>query len=200
MEKILEIRDLAVNYYSERKVVRALNGLSLDMTAGKVLGLVGGNGSGQDHPRPFHSQHYSGASGQDHERLDPFRRQGCLRHVQTRTPRHEGQGHGHDLPGPHDGPQSRPLRGRADRRNRAQARKARQGRCLEKGRSHARNGGNTGGAGEGISAPVLRRDEAARRHRPRSRLQPQAPPRGRNLPPPWMSPSRPRSSTSCAHS
>jgi len=47
MDNILEIRDLAVNYYSERKVVRALNGLSLDMTAGKVLGLVGGNGAGK---------------------------------------------------------------------------------------------------------------------------------------------------------
>jgi len=47
MEKILEIRDLAVNYYSERKVVRALNGLSLDMTAGKVLGLVGETGAGK---------------------------------------------------------------------------------------------------------------------------------------------------------
>jgi peptide/nickel transport system ATP-binding protein len=47
MEKILEIRDLAVNYYSERKVVKALNGLSLDMTAGKVLGLVGETGAGK---------------------------------------------------------------------------------------------------------------------------------------------------------
>ncbi len=47
MDNILEIRDLAVNYYSERKVVRALNGLSLDMTAGKVLGLVGETGAGK---------------------------------------------------------------------------------------------------------------------------------------------------------
>ncbi len=47
MEKILEIKDLAVNYYSERKVVKALNGLSLDMTAGKVLGLVGETGAGK---------------------------------------------------------------------------------------------------------------------------------------------------------
>lgn len=46
-ENILEIRDLEVNYYSDRKTVRAVNGLSLSMRSGKVLGLVGETGAGK---------------------------------------------------------------------------------------------------------------------------------------------------------
>lgn len=47
MDKILEIENLAVNYHTGRKVVRAVNGLSLGLTAGKVLGLVGETGAGK---------------------------------------------------------------------------------------------------------------------------------------------------------
>jgi peptide/nickel transport system ATP-binding protein len=47
MENILEISDLRVHYYSNRKTVRAVNGLSMGMEAGKVLGLVGETGAGK---------------------------------------------------------------------------------------------------------------------------------------------------------
>ncbi|NLX46543.1 MAG: ABC transporter ATP-binding protein, partial [Treponema sp.] len=47
METILELRDLEVQYYSNRKTIRAVNGLSLDMRKGKVLGLVGETGAGK---------------------------------------------------------------------------------------------------------------------------------------------------------
>jgi peptide/nickel transport system ATP-binding protein len=47
MDKILEIKDLHVNYYSNRRTVRAVNNLSLDMQRGRVLGLVGETGAGK---------------------------------------------------------------------------------------------------------------------------------------------------------
>ena len=47
MEKLLEIRDLEVIYRSDRKTIRAVNGLSLDMEPGKVVGLVGETGAGK---------------------------------------------------------------------------------------------------------------------------------------------------------
>lgn len=47
METILELRDLEVQYYSERRIIRAVNRLSLDMRKGTVLGLVGETGAGK---------------------------------------------------------------------------------------------------------------------------------------------------------
>lgn len=47
METILELRDLEVQYYSERRIIRAVNNLSLDMRKGTVLGLVGETGAGK---------------------------------------------------------------------------------------------------------------------------------------------------------
>lgn len=47
MDKILEVKDLHVHYFSNRKTVRAINNLSLDMQRGRVLGLVGETGAGK---------------------------------------------------------------------------------------------------------------------------------------------------------
>jgi peptide/nickel transport system ATP-binding protein len=47
MDKILEIRNLEVRYYSDRKTVKAINNLDLDLTPGRVLGLVGETGAGK---------------------------------------------------------------------------------------------------------------------------------------------------------
>ena len=47
MDKILEIQNLSVNYFSDKKIIRAVNDLSLDLKAGGVLGLVGETGAGK---------------------------------------------------------------------------------------------------------------------------------------------------------
>ena len=47
MEKILEIKDLYVNYKTDESIVHALNGFSLDVYEGETLGLVGETGAGK---------------------------------------------------------------------------------------------------------------------------------------------------------
>lgn len=46
-EKMLEIRDLCVEFETERAVVHALNGLNLTLYKGESLGLVGESGAGK---------------------------------------------------------------------------------------------------------------------------------------------------------
>ena len=47
MEKLLEVKDLYVNYNTDESVVHALNGFSLDVYKGETLGLVGETGAGK---------------------------------------------------------------------------------------------------------------------------------------------------------
>jgi peptide/nickel transport system ATP-binding protein len=44
---MLEVRDLALHYFTSRGVVRALDGLSFDLMPGEALGLVGESGCGK---------------------------------------------------------------------------------------------------------------------------------------------------------
>ena len=44
---LLEIKDLVVQYYSDGKIVEAVNGISLNIEAGKAMGLVGETGAGK---------------------------------------------------------------------------------------------------------------------------------------------------------
>ena len=46
-EPFLQIEDLAVEYYSDGKVISAVNGVSLRLEKGKTLGLVGETGAGK---------------------------------------------------------------------------------------------------------------------------------------------------------
>lgn len=47
MEKLLQVKDLAVEYYSSGKTVKAVNGISFDLPPKKTLGLVGETGAGK---------------------------------------------------------------------------------------------------------------------------------------------------------
>lgn len=47
MDTILDIKDLIVHYASDKETVRAVNGLSLSLEKGKVVGLVGETGAGK---------------------------------------------------------------------------------------------------------------------------------------------------------
>lgn len=46
-ESLLSVRDLYVEYTSDKKVIHAVNGVSLDIRKGKTLGLVGETGAGK---------------------------------------------------------------------------------------------------------------------------------------------------------
>ena len=46
-EKILEIKDLCVEFNTDRGVIRAVNGVNLEVFKGKTLGVVGESGSGK---------------------------------------------------------------------------------------------------------------------------------------------------------
>ena len=47
MEKLLEINNLNVVYYTDESVVHALNDFSLEVMKGETLGLVGETGAGK---------------------------------------------------------------------------------------------------------------------------------------------------------
>jgi peptide/nickel transport system ATP-binding protein len=47
MAELLEVRDLAVEFATERGVARVLDGISLDIGSGEVVGLVGESGCGK---------------------------------------------------------------------------------------------------------------------------------------------------------
>jgi peptide/nickel transport system ATP-binding protein len=46
-EPVLEIRDLATHFFTKAGVVKAVDGVSLHVSAGEILGLVGESGSGK---------------------------------------------------------------------------------------------------------------------------------------------------------
>lgn len=46
-EKLLEIEDLVVEYHTDNGVVHAVNGISLELSKGEIIGLVGETGAGK---------------------------------------------------------------------------------------------------------------------------------------------------------
>ena len=47
MDKILEIKNLVIDFESKESTFRAVNNISLEITKGKTLSLVGESGSGK---------------------------------------------------------------------------------------------------------------------------------------------------------
>src|SRR5919109_3939610 len=46
-ERLLEVRDLAVSFVTEEGVVQAVDGVSLELSSGEVLAVVGESGCGK---------------------------------------------------------------------------------------------------------------------------------------------------------
>ena len=46
-DKILEIKDLVIHYETDEEVVEAVNGITLELTKGRIIGLVGETGAGK---------------------------------------------------------------------------------------------------------------------------------------------------------
>ena len=46
-EKILEIRDLVVEYHTDEAIIHAANGVNLSVKKGETIGLVGETGAGK---------------------------------------------------------------------------------------------------------------------------------------------------------
>ena len=49
MSTVLAIKDLAIEFSSERETVRAVDGISLSLNRRETLGIVGESGSGKSH-------------------------------------------------------------------------------------------------------------------------------------------------------
>ena len=162
----LSVRDLVVDFVQDTGAVRALDGVSLDLHAGRVLGVVGESGCGKsvtarailrliDRPGRI-------ASGR--VLLDPGSpQQQDLRRARSREPR-DARGarrpHRADLPGADDRAQ-RALHGRQpDHRGDARAQRSLQGRGART-RHRAAARGRHSPSGDSASTPIRSSSAAA---------------------------------------
>ena len=53
-EYLLQVKDLHTSFFTDSGEVKAVNGVSFNLEAGKTLGIVGESGSGKECYRVFH--------------------------------------------------------------------------------------------------------------------------------------------------
>ena len=70
-EQLLEVQDLKTYFYTERGVVRAVDGVTFDVKRGRTLGVVGESGCGKS-ITGFSDAAAAAETGQDRERPDPI--------------------------------------------------------------------------------------------------------------------------------
>ncbi len=177
---LLEIEDLHVDFPAQTGVLHAVDGVSLTLDEGEVLGIVGESGSGKS-VTMLALMGLVAFPGRVRGAADALCRARTAEPFRPRAAQGHRQGRGDDLPGSDDQPQPLLHRRLPADRNAAAAPGARpQGRAASRRRA-AGTGGHSrrGEPPRRLSAPALRRHEPARDDRDGDRLQSAAPHRGR---------------------
>ncbi len=105
-DKLLEVKDLKMYFYTRDGVVKAVDGVSYDLEPGETLGVVGESGSGKSVTALTIMQLIPMPPGKVEGGEVLFRGKSLAGHEGRRHPQDSRQRHRDDLPGPDDLAQS----------------------------------------------------------------------------------------------
>ena len=172
---LLDVRDLKTSFETDRGLVRAVDGVSLSLAAGRTLGVVGESGSGKTVLSrsimgllPHRGTVREGSVHFEGVEISELSRQGDARVL--------GRADGDDLPGPDDVAEPGDEDRQADHRVDPSAPRREPRLRRRPGREPARVGAHprTAPAVEGVPAPALGRYAPAGVHRGRAGLRTEA--------------------------
>jgi ABC-type dipeptide/oligopeptide/nickel transport system, ATPase component len=69
-ELLLKVRNLSTYFFTDNGIVKAVDGVSLDIHRGEIVGLVGESGWWEDGDRSLHHASYPLSPGAHRERRD----------------------------------------------------------------------------------------------------------------------------------